>query len=157
MKTEFNFNDVVDRVKKALKINADYELAERINMKPTTFNSRKKANSLPYEEILALANSEKLDFNWLLTGEGEMLRETPAHLHPVASTPRRTHSTGMSEQRLAAMAGLMDALNEDQQREILAVIAEKKTTQRDEKPARTTQFQLASPATPHCLMNKKRG
>jgi len=73
MKTVFNFEDVTERIKKALKINHDYELASLMNMKPTTFNSRKKSNSLPYEELLLLADTEKLNFNWLLTGQGNAL------------------------------------------------------------------------------------
>jgi hypothetical protein len=73
MKNEFNFVEITDRLKKALKINADYELAEKLGMKATSFNSRKKAQSLPFQEILSLAGTEKLDYNWLLTGEGEML------------------------------------------------------------------------------------
>lgn len=74
MKTEFIFNDVISRCKEALKIKNDIDLAARLGMKPTTFNSRKKAGSLPFEEIIVLANTENLDFNWLLTGEGYMYR-----------------------------------------------------------------------------------
>lgn len=73
MKNEFNFIEITDRLKKALKINADYELAEKLGMKATSFNSRKKAQSLPFQEILSLAGTEKLDYNWLLTGDGEMM------------------------------------------------------------------------------------
>jgi len=68
MKDEFYFDDVIGRLKNVLNINNDYKIAERLNMKPTTFNGRKKANSLPFADILRLANSENLDFNWLLTG-----------------------------------------------------------------------------------------
>jgi len=113
MKTEFYFDDVISRVKKALKIKADYELANRINMKPTAFNSRKKANSLPFEELLVLANSEKLDFNWVLTGEGEMYRIGPK-------------INSVSEERAEKFIELFDTLNETQQKEILAACAEKK-------------------------------
>lgn len=70
MKTIFNFNDVIDRVKNSLNINSDKDISERLGMKPAAFNARKKAQSLPFEEILSLANIEKIDFNWLLTGQG---------------------------------------------------------------------------------------
>jgi phage repressor protein C with HTH and peptisase S24 domain len=72
VKNEFNFIEVINRVKSALKIKADYELATRLGMKATSFNSRKKANSLPYEELLLLASSENINMNWLLTGNGDM-------------------------------------------------------------------------------------
>ena len=74
MKNEFNFLEITERVKNALNIKADYELAERLGMKATSFNSRKKAKSWPYEELLLLANTEKLNMDWLLTGEGTMLK-----------------------------------------------------------------------------------
>lgn len=123
MKTEFYFDDVIGRLKKALKINNDCELAERINMKPTTFNSRKKSQSLPYEEILVLANTEKLDFNWVLTGEGEMLKTKPEPIQPSSTEDRRI---GASERRIGIMQELLDGLNQTQQQEILLVIEEKK-------------------------------
>ena len=74
MKSEFNFIDVIDRAKKALKIKQDNEVAEALGMSAASFNGRKKTDSLPYEALLALANKEKIDFNWLLTGEGKMLK-----------------------------------------------------------------------------------
>ncbi|MDD2725396.1 MAG: helix-turn-helix domain-containing protein [Methylovulum sp.] len=113
MKAVFNFNDVTDRVKKALKIKADYELAERLNMKTTTFNSRKKANSLPYEELLLLSSTENLDFNWVLTGEGGMYREEQRR-NPI------------SERRAEAIIEMYEALSDAQQKEILADIENKK-------------------------------
>lgn len=76
MKTRFIFGDVIERLKKALKINLDCEVAERLNMKAGTFNARKKTGSLPFEEILTLAELEKIDYNWLLTGEGEMRKKS---------------------------------------------------------------------------------
>ena len=68
MKNRFNFLEVTGRAKKALNIKADCELAERLKMKSGTYNARKKSDSLPYEDLLKLAELEKIDFNWLLTG-----------------------------------------------------------------------------------------
>lgn len=78
MKTEFNFTDVIGRAKKALNIKDDKDFAERIGMKPTTFNSRKTAGSIPYDELLSLARTEKLDYNWLFTGEGVVFKSALA-------------------------------------------------------------------------------
>jgi hypothetical protein len=86
VKTEFVFNDVIERCKKALKIKNDADFAARINMKPTTFNSRKKAHSLPYQEIIELATTEKLDLNWLLTGEGSMYKNETRENSPSYQT-----------------------------------------------------------------------
>ena len=76
MKSEFNFNEVMNRVKKTLKIKHDYELAELLNMSAASFNGRKKTDSIPYEAILALANKEKIDFNWLLTGNDSTVEKS---------------------------------------------------------------------------------
>lgn len=70
MKTRFDFSEVIDRAKKSLNINTDKDFAERIGMKPVAFNARKKANSLPFEELLLMADLEKLDVNWLFYGDG---------------------------------------------------------------------------------------
>jgi len=113
MKTTFNFEKVIDRAKKLLIIKHDYELAEILGMKPGAFNARKKANSLPYEELLLLADTEKIDFNWLLTGEGEIYR---ANSRPNPVSDHSAHT----------ILGLYESLNEDQQKEILTIIKDKK-------------------------------
>lgn len=69
MNTVSFFESVIDRLKKSLKIKNDYEIAELLNMKATTFNSRKKSGSLPFEEIINLASTEKLDINWIFCGD----------------------------------------------------------------------------------------
>lgn len=123
MKTRFNFDEVIDRAKKSLKINHDCDFAEKLGMKAGAFNARKKAQSLPYEELLILADAEKIDFNWLLTGEGEMLKTKPAPTQTSSTEDRRTAT---SDRRLGIMQELLDGLNQTQQQEILAAIEEKK-------------------------------
>lgn len=76
MKTRFIFSEVIGRLKNSLKIKEDKEIADRLNMKAGTFNARKKSQSLPFEEILELAELEKIDYNWLLTGEGDTYKRT---------------------------------------------------------------------------------
>lgn len=74
MKTRFNFDEVVDRAKKAFKINDDKDLAEFIGLNSKSFSARKRSQSLPIEELLLVANREKVDLNWLLTGQGEIYK-----------------------------------------------------------------------------------
>lgn len=112
VKNEFYFEEVANRMKKALGIKEDNKLAERLKMKSTTFNSRKKANSLPYDELLELANTEKLDFNWLLTGEGEMYR-----------TPK--DESDITDKHSEKVLELYGALSDTQRKEILFAIEEK--------------------------------
>jgi hypothetical protein len=126
VKTEFYFEEVAERVKKALKINTDLELAKKINMKATTFNSRKKAQSLPYKELVELANTEKLDLNWLLTGEGEMLKSTPANKPYDRRADDIKDTTGNTAKPVQKAVSLLSELTPQQQQEILAAIEEKK-------------------------------
>jgi hypothetical protein len=114
MKNEFNFEEVVSRLKLAVNINNDADLASRMGMKPNTFSNRKKAGSLPYEEIIRLADSENVNINWLFSGQG------PRYRNELQGSPEETLS-----QRHSALLTLFDALGEEQQREILSTAQEK--------------------------------
>ncbi len=118
MKTEFSFIDIVARIKKALEIKNDCDIAKLIGMSAATFSERKKANSIPLTELLALANSENIDFNWLITGVGEMYR----HQNTVAEIAA-AYDVSVKAKKVAE---LFDGLNENQQREILFAVEEKK-------------------------------
>ena len=74
MKSLFEFNSVIDRAKNAFNIKEDKELAEFIGLSAGSFGNRKRAQSLPYEELLIAANKQNVNFDWLLTGEGHMYR-----------------------------------------------------------------------------------
>lgn len=112
MKNEFCFDDVIGRLKNLLNINNDYEMAERLNMKPTTFNGRKKANSLSFTDVLRLANSENLDFNWVLTGKGDKFR-----------TISITTDRALNDEKIISM---LEELNDEQKLEVFLMIKEKK-------------------------------
>ncbi|TLS72141.1 bacteriophage CI repressor [Aliarcobacter thereius] len=62
-----NFEKVITKLKKALNISTDKELAEKLNMKNNTFSERKRTSSLPHSEILSVCLSEKLDLNDIYT------------------------------------------------------------------------------------------
>lgn len=68
MKTIFIFEDVILRLKNRLNITQDNDFANIIGMKPATYHARKKAQSLPFDEILSIANQENIDLNWLFFG-----------------------------------------------------------------------------------------
>ncbi len=57
------FEIIVKKLKKALNISTDKELAIKLNMSVTTFSERKRTNSIPNNEIIELCISEKLDLN----------------------------------------------------------------------------------------------
>lgn len=72
-----SFDIVMNRLKLALGIAHDKELALKLGMKPTTFAERKRGGksgepSIPTEKVLELARSENLNSAWIFDGEGPM-------------------------------------------------------------------------------------
>ncbi|MGA1931517.1 helix-turn-helix domain-containing protein [Arcobacter sp. YIC-464] len=57
------FEIIVKKLKKALNIGTDKELASKLKMSATTFSERKRTNSIPNNEIIELCVTEKLDLN----------------------------------------------------------------------------------------------
>lgn len=112
MKSEFNFDDVIERAKKAFKIKEDKEFAEFIGLKANAFYNRKKAKSLPISELLLTASTENVCFDWLLTGEGDMYKAA--------------RNEALLDRQDQAAFDLFLALRPEQRREISAVIEEKK-------------------------------
>nr|WP_319491839.1 hypothetical protein [uncultured Desulfobacter sp.] len=60
----------------------DKEFAEMIGLKPKAFHARKQSGSIPYPEIIDLANRYKLDLNWVFNGESCKETEVPEELSP---------------------------------------------------------------------------
>lgn len=85
-----SFSDKLLRLKNELKIEKDKEIAEILGIKPTTFNSQKKAGrDFPEKELFALKAKRpelNLDIDYILLGtrkevfeaiEQEMLKDMP--------------------------------------------------------------------------------
>lgn len=70
------FRLVAERLKRKLLLRTDKDLAEKLGLQPKAFNARKQAGSIPYPEILDLANHYNIDLNWLLTGEDFIYKDT---------------------------------------------------------------------------------
>ncbi|RZJ65901.1 MAG: hypothetical protein EOO50_11580 [Flavobacterium sp.] len=58
-----NAIDVIDRLKKLLKLKTDIQLSEFLNIKPNTISTWKKRNSLDYEAIISISELYELDLN----------------------------------------------------------------------------------------------
>jgi len=111
MKSELYFIEVIDRAKKALKINTDKELAKALGMSSSAFNNRKKAHSLPYDELIELFYSRNMDFNLLLRGK------------EIRSSEPEEDSL---EDRINEIANIFEEFDEIQQKEIYAEFKAKK-------------------------------
>jgi hypothetical protein len=67
--------NISDRLRKfAEYFGSIKDLAEALDMKPPAFQSYLSGRSVPGSNILVKLNSLGCNINWLLTGEGEMLK-----------------------------------------------------------------------------------
>ncbi len=57
------FNSVIDRLRGALGLKNDTEIAEVLGLKATAFANRKKNGSIPYEEIVSVAAARGLNLD----------------------------------------------------------------------------------------------
>lgn len=65
-----DFDLVMARLKEALGAASYAEIGRRIGLSTSAYANRKRAGSIPYEEIIAIAHSEKISLEWLIFGEG---------------------------------------------------------------------------------------
>ena len=64
---------ILNEIKKYLNIKTDTEFANFLGIKQNTLSSWKARNSIDYD--LIISKCDYLNANWLLTGEGSMLKE----------------------------------------------------------------------------------
>jgi len=69
------FSGFVNRIMDLTGLRFEKDVAELLGFKPVAFNERKKRNSIPTDRLRLFCQQEGLDFEWLLTGEGEMSRK----------------------------------------------------------------------------------
>lgn len=103
---------ILERMRIVFNCQSDSELSKAIDTPKQTISTWKQRDSTPYSLCVHIAKDKNISLDWLLTGEGEMSKGKPpcAKISP----------------KLAKMAELLDGLNEDQQREVFATVAEKK-------------------------------
>ena len=93
---------ILNKIKTYLKIEKNTDFAEFLEIKPTTLAMWYKRNTFDIE--LLFKKCEFIDANWLLTGQGEMLKNTPAP----APAPQESHAgadryTALLEDKIALL------------------------------------------------------
>jgi hypothetical protein len=76
------FEQVILRLKKALRIRSDKEVGAALGMTPSALSNRKQTGSIPYDQIIELASSRKLNLNWIFLGSGNPFEDTSEELPP---------------------------------------------------------------------------
>ncbi len=72
--TKKSANDVIDRLKTALQLDSDSELCRYLDLNRAALGNWRSRDSVPYTLCVNIAEEHKIDLNWLLTGEGTMLK-----------------------------------------------------------------------------------
>lgn len=112
--------DVIDRIKDVFGIEnrkgSDTRLCEVLDVSRQTLASWLSRDSVPYAICIEIAENKGLTLDWLLTGEGPMLKGgVKEAVEEQALTPRQQ-----------AVLGLFNALPDEKQREILSALEDKK-------------------------------
>ncbi len=68
-----NVKEVIDRLKMALKVKTDTELAKHLGVNQSTISVWKTRKSINWD--LIITKCKDINIDWLLTGEGEMFRK----------------------------------------------------------------------------------
>ncbi|NBA94749.1 helix-turn-helix domain-containing protein [Pseudomonas sp. R5(2019)] len=81
---------VLSRLKRVTETNTDSQLASALSVSPQTLSSWKGRDSIPYAICIDLAEKNAISLDWLLTGEGPMLRRdrTGLNAQDQTHTPR---------------------------------------------------------------------
>lgn len=99
-----SFEVVMSRLKQALGLQKDAELARALGLSTADFAHRKRRGKIPWDRVLEVASCHNISTDWLLTGSGPMYRRGLEEL---------------SEQERKLLE-LFEELTPEQRREILA-------------------------------------
>lgn len=78
------FEEVVGRLMTALVVENEYNVAESLGFKKDTFSARKKRGALPVDKIRLLCADRGINFNWVMTGAGDLTEGLPSREGPIS-------------------------------------------------------------------------
>lgn len=107
---------VLERLMTVFAVDSDSELARKLDVNRQTLGSWRSRQSIPYALCVNVSEAEGVSLDWLLTGEGQMLRGASV-------TATETPVTSPQEDAILA---LFRSLEETDRREIQSAAEEKK-------------------------------
>lgn len=107
-------NQILDRAKIAFNISSDVQLADMLGIGKSTLSNWRSRNSIDYAALFA--KCERINIDWLITGEGEMLKQPSEEVLPshtfTLRTDRKVEVQDIPLYDMSATAGLMAIFNE---------------------------------------------
>lgn len=107
---------VLDRLMKVFSVDNDSELARKLHVNRQTLGSWRSRQSIPYALCVNVSDTVGISLDWLLAGEGPMLR----------NAPETNPTPALTDPREEAMLELFRSLGEAGKREIQSAAEEKK-------------------------------
>ena len=107
---------VLERLMKVFAVDSDSELARKLGVNRQTLGSWRSRKSIPYALCVSVSEVECVSLDWLLTGEGTMLR-------CISAQPSGSRAADLQEE---AILELFRSLGESGKREIQTAAEEKK-------------------------------
>lgn len=81
-----SFDDIYERIKLALQVRTQVELAEKIKIKQSSISDAKRRRSIPTDWLIKLHDTYDLNIDWLRWGKGPMYNQSSAqNLAPLPS------------------------------------------------------------------------
>lgn len=107
---------VLERLMTVFAVDSDSELARKLDVNRQTLGSWRKRQSIPYALCVNVSEAEGVSLDWLLTGEGAILKgEAVPPVETVVTNPQED-----------AILALFRSLQESDRREIQSAAEEKK-------------------------------
>lgn len=107
---------VLERLMTVFAVDSDSELARKLDVNRQTLGSWRSRQSIPYALCVSVSEAEGVSLDWLLAGEGAMLRGISAP----------DSETTVNNPQEEAILALFRALEEKDRREIQSAAEEKK-------------------------------
>lgn len=125
---------VLERLMSVFAVDSDSELSRKLDVNRQTLGSWRSRQSIPYALCVSVSEAEGVSLDWLLTGEGSMMKGA------VAAT---SDAMAISHQENAILA-LFRSLEESDRREIQSAAEEKKRIRDIEQRLKDLTETLAS-------------
>jgi hypothetical protein len=104
-------NAVINRIQNIMQFNSDSDMWLKLEINRATLGNWRLRDSVPYSLCVIISESEGVSLDWLLTGEGKILKND---------------ATKTNTKIELEISDLTSLFNEQEQQEILIVLKEKR-------------------------------
>jgi hypothetical protein len=104
-------NSVINRIQNAMQFNSDSGMCVKLDVNRATLGNWRLRDSVPYSLCVSISESEGVSLDWLLTGEGNILKND---------------ATKINTKIELEISDLTSLFNEQEQQEILVTLKEKR-------------------------------